>query len=182
MHLSRRWSFQNREGETFAIRSYIQIPHDTFLKGEVPLFKRGWAFQVRLLSPRTLHFADHVSPGHFTCHVVYPLTNQSTTHVYTPHLRQQNIERHTTIYIIYTTTPHQLTDQELVFECAERDACECSAARGLILRNKKRPEVWKAFSIDEADNEWRKTIVQYTNTSITFESDIFSHVCDMEGE
>jgi hypothetical protein len=32
-----------------------------------------------------------VSPGRFTCHVTYPMTNQSTTYVYTPHLRQQNI-------------------------------------------------------------------------------------------
>lgn len=34
------------------------IPKKNFVSGELPLLKRAWAYQERLLSPRTVHFAD----------------------------------------------------------------------------------------------------------------------------
>jgi hypothetical protein len=56
IHRSRGWTFQNIQGETFAIRSRAYINHFPFRLEEYPLLKRGWAFQERLLSPRVLNF------------------------------------------------------------------------------------------------------------------------------
>jgi hypothetical protein len=50
-----------------------------------------------------------VSPGHYTCHVVYPLTNQSNTLCMNPASGTAQHGHDTTIYSIYTTTPYLLT-------------------------------------------------------------------------
>ncbi|KAF2032785.1 HET-domain-containing protein, partial [Setomelanomma holmii] len=40
------------------VRKDIQRYENDFLSGKLPLLKRAWAFQERLLSPRVVHFAD----------------------------------------------------------------------------------------------------------------------------
>lgn len=58
MYRSRKWSFRDTRGEKFSVHSRSSISHTGLVIGSLPLLKRGWALQERLLSPRMLHFLD----------------------------------------------------------------------------------------------------------------------------
>lgn len=58
-HRSRIWSFTDVGGQPCQIHSRIPVDHWAFRSSGLPLLKRGWALQERLLSTRTLDFTDH---------------------------------------------------------------------------------------------------------------------------
>jgi hypothetical protein len=55
---SRIWSFTHVDGQPYKVHSRIPLHHWPFLSDVLPLQKRGWALQERLLSTRTVNFTD----------------------------------------------------------------------------------------------------------------------------
>jgi hypothetical protein len=85
---------------------------------------------------------DVVSPGRFTCHVVYPLTNQSTTHVYTPHLLQPRLSViNISSILLFDLFDSEPTNQPTVshrISVNQSTNCESKILIGLVLFDSKR--------------------------------------------
>lgn len=58
IHKSRKFSVEMPGSPPFEMHSRIRLEHTDFYWGTMPLMQRGWTYQERLLSPRTLHFTD----------------------------------------------------------------------------------------------------------------------------
>lgn len=56
-HLSQFWSFTGPNNEPYDLYSRISINHRSFIDKKLPLLRRGWGLQERLLCPRIVHFA-----------------------------------------------------------------------------------------------------------------------------
>ncbi|EAT84414.1 hypothetical protein HBH56_043950 [Parastagonospora nodorum] len=58
IHESRTWRVSMLDSPSFEVHSRIRLEHTDFYWGTMPLMQRGWTYQERLLSPRTLHFTN----------------------------------------------------------------------------------------------------------------------------
>jgi hypothetical protein len=53
---SRIWNLQDNEGNKFDVHSRVALYHGDIER--LPLMKRGWVLQEKLVSPRMLHFTE----------------------------------------------------------------------------------------------------------------------------
>jgi hypothetical protein len=57
-HYFRHWTFTDSDLRTSEFHTRIPLAHSDFVSGKLPLSRRGWAFQERMLSPRVIHFTE----------------------------------------------------------------------------------------------------------------------------